>query len=156
MKNVFLILVLIFSVLPSFAVSLEGRVINNVRNDVFANTQKNINLSPYSELAKNKVNGYRVDYDDGSYSISEGQTTFVYDKFANLSIIALYDKNVFEYPRIQRRYAVPSGKLESVSYGVSEGNGYVFNPDSSLRGIWDNFIFYKNGKAIKSANMYIY
>ncbi len=156
MKKTLITILILFCQLPSLSLTLEGKVISEIRQNIFYNTPNNIDTSRYALIAEQSKNGYRVDYNDGSYSVSIGKTSFVYNKFGDLVIISLYDKSVFEYPRMQWRYSYPSGKMESASYGVSEGNGYVFNPGGSLRGVWDNFVFYKDGRASKSANMTVF
>lgn len=150
MKKLLLIFSIFLLIAPAYSLTLEGGVkkVEEAREYVFKYVPvKMIDPTPYKVYANTAPEGYRVDYSDGSYSVATGNKMYTYDNKNKLDIISIFDKNVFDYPRKQYRYAYPSGKLCSISYGVSEGNGYIFRPDGSLVGIWENGI-YKEGNTI--------
>lgn len=149
MKKILLILLFLLLISPAYALTLEGGVkkietAEQAHEYVFKYVPvKLIDPTPYKAYAKQAPEGYRDDYSDGRYSVATGNKMYCYQD-NKLYVIAIFDKNVFKYPRKSYRYDYPSGKLSSIAYGTSEGNGYEFSPNGSLLGIWDNGI-YKEG-----------
>ena len=147
MKKLFLIFVICLCVSPAFAVKMQYGVI---AKEAFKDVQPEINTTPYKLYVTNAPEGYRKDYSDGSYSVSVGTKGFSY-KNNKLELILISDKSALEFPRKTMNYDYPSGKLLYVAYATSLKDAYIFNPDGSLYGIWEDDVFFKGDKQTLSA-----
>lgn len=157
MKKLLLLLTLILF-LPANAQVFEGQVTKNytvqqAHDYVFKYIPvKLIDPKPYKAYATKEPEGFRTDYSDGRYSIASGNKLYGY-RNNKLYVISIFDKNVFEYPRKSYRYDYPSGKLSSIAYGTSEGNGFEFYPDGSLMGIWENNVYKEGDRTVATAKI---
>jgi len=114
---------------------------------------KMVDPTPYKAYASQAPEGYRADYSDGGYSVATGNKMLSYNHNNKLTYIAVSDKNILDFPRKLQRYEYPSGKLIEITYGTSMGNGYIFRPDGSLLGIWENGVYREGEKLINVAKI---
>lgn len=66
---------------------------------------------------------------------SDKKHAYYYDALGNIRYIDIYDKPYDEYPNISRQYN-SKGKLESISYNLSEYDQYVFEDNGEFYGRW--------------------
>lgn len=156
MKKLLITLSIFLLIAPAYSLTLEGGVKTDVKQAhdyVFKELPLiQIPMKPYKMYAESAPEGYRTDYSDGRYSIASGNKMYGY-RNNKLYVIAIFDKNVFEYPRKSYRYDYPSGKLSSTAYGISEGNGYEFAPDGTLLGVWENNTYKEGNKTTAVAKI---
>lgn len=156
MKKILSILLFLLLISPAYALTLEGGVkkietAEQAHEYVFKYVPvKLIDPTPYKAYANKAPEGYRLDYSDGGYSIASGNKMYDYEN-NKLAYIAISDKNVMDFPRKLNRYAYPSGKLVEVTYGTSPKDGYIFRPDGSLIGIWENGIYREGDRTFNTA-----
>lgn len=156
-KKILSILIILVITSPVYAMTLEGGVkkietAQEAKEYVFKYTPlKMVDPTPYKAYANKAPEGYRVDLSDGRYSIAMGNKMLTYEKNNKLSYIAISDKSVINFPRKLNRYEYPSGQLIEVTYGTSPTDGFVFRPNGSLIGIWENGIYKEGDKTLNTA-----
>lgn len=154
---IFTMLVLVNIVSSAEALTLEGGVkkietAQEAKEYVFKYVPvKLIDPTPYKAYANKAPEGYRTDLSDGRYSIATNHKVLTYTKHDKLEYIAISDKNVLDFPRKLNRYEYPSGKLIEVTYGTSPEDGFIFLPDGSLVGIWENGVYREGDKTLNTA-----
>lgn len=155
-KKLLLILSIFVLIHPAYALTLEGGVkkietAEQARQEVFLKPIWVIDPHPYKMYASKAPDGYRLDYSDGTYSIATGSKMLTYSPNNKLIYIAISDKNVMNFPRKLSRYEYPSGKLVELTYGTSPKDGFIFKPDGSLAGIWEDGVLHEGDKLINTA-----
>lgn len=148
-KSILLIFLMLIVAIPAYSVQLQGEIVDQARQTAFKNIKPHIDTKPYENYYKNQPEGYKTEYSNGRRSIHTGNKVYTYED-GELIAIGVSDKNVLQFPRKTSFYEPKTGKLLCVGYATSSKDSYVFRPDGSLSGIWDNGIFYQNGKPILS------
>lgn len=155
MKKLLPIFLILCLALPVYALTLEGGVkkietAQQAQEYVFKYVPvKLIDPTPYKAYAEKAPEGYRTDLSDGSYAIATGVKIFKYENNRLVSIAITDKKNIMEFPRKLSYYLYPSGELEKLTYATSPTDGFIFRPNGSLIGIWENGV-YKEGDRTKS------
>jgi len=141
---------------PAYAQTLEGGIkkietAQQAKEYIFKYTPlEMIDPTPYKAYASQAPEGYRSDLADGRYSIATGNKMLSYSKNNKLIYIAISDKNVMDFPRKLNRYEYPSGKLIETTYGKSTEDGFIFRPDGSLIGTWENGIYREGDRTVNT------
>lgn len=130
---------------PVYSLELKGEVIQQARQVAFENLKPQIDSKPFQIYAQKQPDGYKTEYSNGRYSIHSGKEVYTYED-GELLAIGISDKNVVQFPRKTSFYSPKTGKLLCVGYATSPKDSYVFRPDGSLSGVWDNGVFYRDGK----------